>query len=92
MRKLITARARKNKRTARMLANARKLHSIPLFRATERKSDGGKLNRAIPELCAVAYSKWRESCAAKRLRKLNQSKENIAQFHPKGPLKSQNVL
>ena len=30
MRKLITARARKNKRTARMLANARKDHSIPL--------------------------------------------------------------
>ena len=27
---LITARARKNKRTARMLANARKDHSIPL--------------------------------------------------------------
>ena len=31
MRKLITARARKNKRTARMLANARKDHSIPLY-------------------------------------------------------------
>ena len=30
MRKLITARARENKRTARMLANARKDHSIPL--------------------------------------------------------------
>ena len=30
MTKLITARARKNKRTARMLANARKDHSIPL--------------------------------------------------------------
>ena len=30
-RTLITARARKNKRTARMLANARKDHSIPLF-------------------------------------------------------------
>ena len=30
MRKLTTARARKNKRTARMLANARKDHSIPL--------------------------------------------------------------
>ena len=30
MRKLITACARKNKRTARMLANARKDHSIPL--------------------------------------------------------------
>ena len=30
MRKLITARARKKKRTARMLANARKDHSIPL--------------------------------------------------------------
>ena len=30
MRKLITARARKNKRTARILANARKDHSIPL--------------------------------------------------------------
>ena len=30
MRKLITARARKNKRTACMLANARKDHSIPL--------------------------------------------------------------
>ena len=30
-RKLITARARKNKRTARMLANARKDHSIPLM-------------------------------------------------------------
>ena len=29
--KLITARARKNKRTARMLANARKDHSIPLL-------------------------------------------------------------
>ena len=32
MRKLITARARKNKSTARMLANARKDHSIPLQR------------------------------------------------------------
>ena len=31
MRELITARARKNKRTARMLANARKDHSIPLL-------------------------------------------------------------
>ena len=31
MRKLTTARARKNKRTARMLANVRKDHSIPLF-------------------------------------------------------------
>ena len=31
VRKLITARARKNKRTARMLANARKDHSIPLL-------------------------------------------------------------
>ena len=31
MTKLITARARKNKRTARMLANARKDHSIPLL-------------------------------------------------------------
>ena len=31
MRKLITAGARKNKRTARMLANARKDHSIPLY-------------------------------------------------------------
>ena len=30
MRKLITAHARKNKRTARMLANVRKDHSIPL--------------------------------------------------------------
>ena len=30
MRKMITARARKNKRTARMLANGRKDHSIPL--------------------------------------------------------------
>ena len=35
---LITARARKNKRTARMLANARKDHSIPLIR-------GGSLPR-----------------------------------------------
>ena len=31
MRKLITARARKKKRTARILANARKDHSIPLI-------------------------------------------------------------
>ena len=31
MRKLITARARKNKSTARMLVNARKDHSIPLY-------------------------------------------------------------
>ena len=31
MRKFITARVRKNKRTARMLANARKDHSIPLM-------------------------------------------------------------
>ena len=31
MRKLITARARKNKRTARMLANARKDRLIPLI-------------------------------------------------------------
>ena len=30
MRKMITARARKNKRTARMLSNARKDHSILL--------------------------------------------------------------
>ena len=30
MRKLITASARKNKRTARMLANARKDHSVTL--------------------------------------------------------------
>ena len=31
MRKFVTARARKNKRTTRMLANARKDHSIPFF-------------------------------------------------------------
>ena len=31
MRKLISARARRNKRTARMRANARKDHSIPLI-------------------------------------------------------------
>ena len=31
MRKLFTARARKNKRAARMLVNARKDHSIPLL-------------------------------------------------------------
>ena len=31
MRKLTTARARKTKQTARMLANARKDHSIPLL-------------------------------------------------------------
>ena len=31
MRKLINARARKNKCTARMLANARKDHSLPLI-------------------------------------------------------------
>ena len=37
MRKLITARARKNKRTARMLANARKDHSIPLYDTCEIK-------------------------------------------------------
>ena len=33
---LITARAGKNKRTARMLANARKDHSIPLILNTDR--------------------------------------------------------
>ena len=33
MTKLITARARKNKHTARMLANARLDHSIPLVSA-----------------------------------------------------------
>ena len=33
MRKLITARARKNKRTARMLAHARKDHSTTLIEA-----------------------------------------------------------
>ena len=33
MRKLITAHARKNNRTARMLANARKDHSIPLLKS-----------------------------------------------------------
>ena len=36
MRKLITARARKNKRTARMLANARKDHLMPLLLAQDR--------------------------------------------------------
>ena len=36
MTKLITARARKNKRTARMLANARKDHSIPLYNGCAR--------------------------------------------------------
>ena len=35
MRKLITARARKNKRTAPMLANAHKDHSIPFSMETE---------------------------------------------------------
>ena len=37
VRKLITARARKNKRTARMLANACKDHPIPLLGAEEHK-------------------------------------------------------
>ena len=37
VRKLITARARKNKRTARMLANARKDHSIPLYKVKWKK-------------------------------------------------------
>ena len=35
MTKLITARARKNKRTAHMLSNARKDHSIPLYSTNE---------------------------------------------------------
>ena len=34
----ITERARKNKRTARMLANARKDHSIPLFPSPEAQT------------------------------------------------------
>ena len=37
IRKLITAPARKNKRTARMLANARKDHSIPLTSVPDYK-------------------------------------------------------
>ena len=46
MKKLITARARKNKRTARMLANARKDHSIPLYSVGEKccsTKDGVKI-------------------------------------------------
>ena len=41
MRKLITARARKNKRPARMFANIRKDHSIPLT--------GRRLGDRLPE-------------------------------------------
>ena len=41
--KLITARARKNKRTARMLANARKDHSIPLMLLFQVISEGSEL-------------------------------------------------
>ena len=37
MRKFITARARKNKRTAHMLANARKDHLIPLLTQMQAK-------------------------------------------------------
>ena len=40
MTKLITARARKNIRTARMLANARKDHSIPLQQKERKLSEG----------------------------------------------------
>ena len=40
MTKLITARARKNIRTARMLANARKDHSIPLVLAMTTATAG----------------------------------------------------
>ena len=42
MRKFITARARKNKRTARMLANARKDHSIPLIYSYIESTNTGK--------------------------------------------------
>ena len=37
MTNLITTRARKNKRTAHMLANARKDYSIPLIKAIDIK-------------------------------------------------------
>ena len=43
MRKLITARARKNKRTARMLANARKDHSIPLNKISLQIKNGNHI-------------------------------------------------
>jgi len=36
-------------------------------------------------------SKWRESCANERGKRTSKFKENIAQFHPLQPLKSQNV-
>ena len=42
MTKLITAHARKNKRTARMLANTRKDHSIPLIYSYIESINTGK--------------------------------------------------
>ena len=48
MRKLITARARKNKRTARMLGNIRKDHSIPLH----------EVNPCLWQLSLVASLDW----------------------------------
>ena len=47
MRKLITARALKNKRTARMLANARKDHSIPYLVAVRRGSTVHELHAHV---------------------------------------------
>ena len=54
MRNLITARARKNKRTARMLANARKDHSIP-FALLSRHAQRTKRKRSYSlAFCEVA--------------------------------------
>ena len=50
MRKLITARARKNKRTARMMANAYKDHSIGLIAFDHSFCKMNSMNSFLPEI------------------------------------------
>jgi len=57
---LITARARRNKHTARMLASARKDHSIPLTGAvqtftTVSLNNGSHLSRYFRQSCLILF-------------------------------------
>ena len=82
MRKLIIACARKNKRTARMLANARKDHSIPLYRSASTSK---------PVYCKTAINAseyaWLLYSPSQKIKLLKKPKYGTAGYENPKPLR-----
>ena len=80
MRKLITARARKNKRTARMLANARKDHSIPLQIFAEMNNVETRNNREDEEDIVITDDDTEETKDFKHVKVITSLSETFSLF------------